>query len=294
VQRGFSHLLAFRANCLAEEIDSRWLDDYNAWRREQPDARHLRRKHLTDKPTKIGCSVATLNRELAALRHAFKLASRHEPPLVTRTPTIKLAKERNRRMGFFEWADFEAIREHLPDALKPIMTTAFFTGWRTASELCTRERKHVVDGSLVIERDATKNEEPKRFPLDAIPELRETIERQLEATRQLEVEKGRVIPWLFHRNGKQIRDYSRAWHSACRAAGLAGRIPHDFRPTAARNLINAGVDPYTTMQLVGWTSETMLRRYNIFDDDTLKRGAEKLAGEVARLKQKPAKVVAIR
>ncbi len=284
----------FRGNCLAEEIDSYWLDDYKAWRRKQPDGRALNRKHPADEPPRTGCSNATLNRELTALRYAFRLAAAHDPPLVTRTPTVKLLKERNRRTGFFEWHDFEAIRAHLPDDMKPLMTVAYYTGWRVASELCTRERKHLVDEWLVIEADETKNEESKRFPLDKIPELRETIEQQLEATRRLEVKTGCVIPWLFHRNGKPIKDYLTSWHKACALAGLSGRIPHDFRRTSARNLINAGVDPLTAMQLVGWKTILMLKRYNIIDGDTLKRGVEKLNVEVARLKQKPAKLVAIR
>lgn len=160
------------------------------------------------------------------------------------------------------------------------MTVAYFTGWRVPSELLTRERKHVAGGMLVLEAYEGKNEQPRKFPLD-IPELRElkeTIERQLESTRKLEIESGRVIPWLFHNNSNRIVDYLPAWRKAIAAAGpeLAGRIPHDFRRTAARNLVNAGVDPLTTMALVGWEDIGMLKRYNIIDESTLKRGAAKL------------------
>src|SRR5208337_1476706 len=112
--------------------------------------------------------------------------------------TIKLTRERNRRLGFFEREQFDAVREYLPDYLKPVMTTAYYTGWRCASELLTREKKHLVNGMLVLEAEEAKNDQPRKFPLDIIPELRETIERQLEATRKLEVETGRVINLLFH------------------------------------------------------------------------------------------------
>src|SRR5208282_3935329 len=112
--------------------------------------------------------------------------------------------------------------------------------------------------------------------LDIIPELRETIERQLEATRKLEVETGRVINLLFHHDGNRIVDYLPAWRKACAAAGLTGKLVHDFRRTSARNLIDAGVDPLTAMQLMGWEDYSMLKRYGIRDDASLKRGVEKL------------------
>jgi integrase len=173
------------------------------------------------------------------------------------------------------------------------MTTAFFTGWRVPSELLTRQKHHVQHGMLILEPGEAKNEEPRRFPLDVIPELRDTIERQLEITRALELETGRVVPWLFHNHGHPIIDYRRAWHKACAAAGLPGRIPHDFRRTAARNLINAGVDPLTTMQLIGWNDMEMLRRYNIINDSTLAAGAAKLQTYLEAQKRKAPKLVSL-
>ena len=42
-----------------------------------------------------------------------------------------------------------------------------------------------------------------------------------------------LVPWVFHRNGKPIRDFRKVWKTACTNAGCPGRIPHDFRRTAA-------------------------------------------------------------
>lgn len=149
-------------------------------------------------------------------------------------------------------------------------------GWRVPSELLTRERKHIVGDMLVLERDEAKSDEPRQVPLNVIPELRDTIKQQFEATRKLEVEQSRVINLLFHNNGKPIVDYRPAWHKACEAAGLGGRIPHDFRRTAARNPIAAGVDPMTTCARVGRKGLSMLQRYKIIETNTLKRGVAKL------------------
>jgi integrase len=79
---------------------------------------------------------------------------------------------------------------------------------------------------------------------------------------------------------------------ACAAAGVPGRIPHDFRRTAARNLINAGVDPIITMKLVGWKNFAMLERYAIIDSGMLERGVAKLNAYLEGEKKRPAKVTA--
>ena len=48
-------------------------------------------------------------------------------------------------------------------------------------------------------------------------------------------------PFVFHRQGKRIKDLRASWERACHEAGVTGRIPHDFRRTAVRNLVRAGV-----------------------------------------------------
>ena len=287
-EEAFAHLIAFfNADYLADEITTSRLNEYIAWRRQQPkgpqSGRNARRRRT------LGAANATVNRELAALRHGFRLAARHEPPLVTHVPHIEQLKEKNRRLGFFEWEQFEAIREHLPDYLKPVMTVAYYTGWRVPSELLTRQPRHVINGKLVLEAYEAKNERPREFPLDVVPELRETIECQIDDTRQLELEIGRVIPLLFHNHGNPIVNYLPAWQKACAAAGLQKRVPHDFRRSAARNLVNAGVDPLITMKLVGWESIEMLKRYQIIDSNMLEEGAAKLAAYIEAQKRRPAK-----
>jgi integrase len=285
----FNHLADyFGWDCPAVAITkTRLLQDYLPWRRNQPNKLFTKHPHS-------GCAVATANRELTAVRRAFRLAADSDPPLVAALLCIKLPKERNRRKGFLEWSEFAAIREHLPGHLKPVMTTAYYTGWRVPSEICSRERRHIRDGMLVLEVYEGKNEEPRLFPLDMVPDLRDTIEQQLEATRKLEAGTGRVISLLFHNRGNRIVDYRSAWKDACKAAGLSGKIPHDFRRTAARNLIQSGVDPFTTCQLVGWKSMEMLKRYNIVDEQTLKRAVVKLVAHIEEQKRRPAKVAAIR
>ncbi|MBI2016297.1 MAG: hypothetical protein HYV94_02905 [Candidatus Rokubacteria bacterium] len=58
----------------------------------------------------------------------------------------------------------------------------------------------------------------------------------------------------------------KSWRQACIDAGVPGRIPHDFRRTAVRNLERAGVRRSTAMKLVGHEAESVYRRYAIVDE----------------------------
>lgn len=49
------------------------------------------------------------------------------------------------------------------------------------------------------------------------------------------------MPYVFHRDGEEIRSFRKAWDGACERAGLVGAWFHDLRRTAVVNLERAGV-----------------------------------------------------
>jgi integrase len=217
---------------------------------------------------------ATINRELAALKRMFRLGERAGK--VLRRPFIDMLQEHNARTGFFERADFDAVLARLPADLKAVFAVAYLTGWRVMSEILTRQWVHVdlQSGWLRLEPGETKNLEGRQFPITPI--LRLVLERQRERTLAVEKATHAIIPWLFHRAGRPIKSFRRAWLTACKDAGLSGRIPHDFRRTAVRNLERAGVPRSTAMKMVGHKTESIYRRYAIVDETMLKEGAAKL------------------
>lgn len=93
----------------------------------------------------------------------------------------------------------------------------------------------------------------------------------------LQTKRGRIIPLVFHRAGEPIESFRHSWDSACKAAGVPGRIFHDFRRTAVRNLERAGVPRSVAMQMVGHKTEAIYRRYAIVNDADLHAAAQKLA-----------------
>jgi len=82
-------------------------------------------------------SNAELNRELMALKRIFSLAVQGEKLL--RRPHIPMLEERNTRTGFFELEMLHSVTARLPEALRPVVTFAYITGWRVPSEVLTLE-----------------------------------------------------------------------------------------------------------------------------------------------------------
>jgi len=224
-----------------------------------------------------GAAAATINRELAALKRMFSLAVKGER--LQRMPYIEMLKENNARRGFFERDQFEAVRSHLPAYARPAAMFAYLTGWRLKSEILTLQWRQVdfKAGVVTLDVGSTKNRDGRTFPM--IPELRTLLEGQRATTDALQKKIGAIVPWVFHRTkqGRPLKGFTKSWRAACLAAGLPGRIPHDFRRTAVRNLERAGVPRSTAMAMVGHRTESIYRRYAIVDEVMLREGGAKLA-----------------
>jgi integrase len=81
---------------------------------------------------------------------------------------------------------------------------------------------------------------------------------------------------IFGRDWKPFRSYKRSWATACRKAGLRGKIPHDFRSTAVRNLFRPGIPEEVAMQMTGHHTRSVFERYNIDSQGDLSEAAKKL------------------
>ena len=223
-----------------------------------------------------GAKAATVNYEMAILRRGFRLGARAGK--VGTRPEIAMLHVDNARQGFFEPEQYRSVVTHLPEYLKPVATVGYITGWRVKSELLTRQWRHVdfANGWIRLEPGESKNREGRAFPFT--PDLKAVLEAQREKVRAIERRLGRVIPWVFcHSDGSRIIDFRGAWANACKDAGVPGRLVHDFRRTAVRNLERAGVSRSAAMKMTGHKTDAVYQRYAITDSAMLQEAAVKLA-----------------
>ncbi len=208
-----------------------------------------------ERRTDDGFGNATVNRELAFLRLAFNLARKAGKLKPEMVPYFEMLPENNRRTGFFEQDQYEAVLGGLPDYLQGILTAAYWTGMRKSEILSlTWDRVDLFNRLVFLAR--TKNGEDRTLPLN--DELYSMMVGQQKARED-------GCPFVFHRNGKRIQSFAKAWNTACRKAGCPGKLVHDLRRTGVRNLIRSGVSQSVAMKISGHKDARIFERYNITD-----------------------------
>ncbi len=229
----------------------------------------------------------TINRELGVLKRMFSLAREHTPPKVSQVPHIQQLKASNVRSGFFGHEDFLALRGALPDYAQVTVTLAYYSGMRMG-EVCSLQwgQVNLTEGKLYLKAQDTKTETPRVLYLTG------DLLRVLKAWKQRCEAKWPRCPWICHRGGVQLLSLKHSWRRACERVGLGGmvedpeigrevwqgKIPHDFRRTAIRNMVRAGVPEKVAMAISGHKTRSVFDRYNIVNEADLKAAADRLSG----------------
>jgi integrase len=231
-----------------------------------------------------GAASGTINRELATLSRMLRLA--YENGKLLRLPMIRKLKEARPRQGFFEYDQYEAVRRHLRPHLQVATAIAYAFGWRTQSEVLTLERRQLdlATGTIRLEPGTTKNDDGRVVYMP--PDLKALVAAQVERVRALERQTGRIVPYLFPHlsgrlRGQRIGDFRKAWVTACKKAGVAGRLRHDFRRTAVRNMVNRGVVERVAMTVTGHKTRAVFDRYHIVSPADRQDVARKLTGIIS-------------
>jgi len=220
---------------------------------------------------------ATINRELALLRHAFYLGSRTEPPMVSRVPKIPKLPEAGARQGFLDRSNLDSLVTQLSPEVGCIARFAFWTGCRKAEALGMRWDWVDLNASAVsLPASITKSGEGRVLPL--VPEL-------VEMLSTMKAERDEFWPrcgWVFSRAGVQVKDIYAGWKSAAERAGLSGVLLHDLRRSFVRGAVRSGVSERVAMAISGHKTRSVFERYNIVSGSDLKDAAKKLSQKVAQ------------
>ena len=269
-----------------------------------------------------GDKPASINRCLQMLRQSFKLAERQNQ--IARAPFIELLSEKgNARQGFFSETEFRAVLAHLPADLQDFARYCYGTGSRKG-EAASITWAMVQGDELRIPGDICKNRRPRTLPISG--EVAEIIERRRSARRIEENGTVHLSEYVFHRegDGAPIREFRKSWARAAVAAKLCvmvcetckgegtgltcptcktstkyrGRTWHDFRRSAVRNMVKAGVSTQVAKVWSGHSSDSIFERYSILTTDDLQiaqRQTEQYReGARKEAEQKAQKVVGMR
>jgi integrase len=210
-------------------------------------------------------SDATINREVQYLGQALRFAQERE--LIERLPRIKKYRETHVRQGFFTKAEFDRLVAFLPEDLKDFVRFGYYSGWRKG-EISRIEWRDVQDTVIRLRPEVSKNKDGRVLVL--MGEVAAIMARRRAA-------QDAASPYVFHRQGRPVKDFRKAWRTACRKAGMPagapqGRVFHDLRRTTARNLSRADVPDRIAMAMMGHKTRAMYDRYNIVDEEDIRRG----------------------
>lgn len=249
------HLYRIMGDMPADQLTTRHQEQYRARRRQE------------------AAEESTINRELQILRRAYKLGLIHEPPLVSRVPNFVMARINNARKVFIDLGTLNRLREEAGKHslwMRAAVEMAYTYGWRRGELVSLR----VGDVDLfddTVRLQTSKNGEPREAP---IPKALRPYLEPLCKDRAPEAS-------LF---GQTVGSFSYQWRAVRKAAGAEKRVIfHDFRRTSAKAKRAAGVSESVIMELQGWKTSNMFRRYAITSrEDKLDAFRKQEAWEASR------------
>ena len=215
-----------------------------------------------------GAAPGTVNRRLACLRRMFSLALVDD--LISRAPRVPMLEGEKVREGFVGDDSFTRLLSCLPAHLQPLVEFLYLSGWRKAeAQNLLWKNVRLKEQVVILARRDSKNKEPRTLPLAG--RLLGLIQEQNQGRRL-------HCPYVFHRAGRQIRDFRWSWKLACKESGNDGVLVHDLRRSAARNLRRAGVSESVAMKITGHRTASVFRRYDISDEQDIREAMERVAG----------------
>ncbi len=194
---------------------------------------------------------ATVNRELACMKHMFSLAIKWGKTTKNPVKEVKLFKENNQRLRFLTEDEIYRLIESCSKQFKPVVITAINTGMRLNEILGLKWKDIDFERNLII-LDESKSGSPRQIPISDV--LKETL---------INLNPKSTEEHLFlNKFGKPYRDVREAFDRALRKAKIYNFRFHDLRHTFASHLVMSGIDLVTVKELLGHKTIQMTMRYS--------------------------------
>lgn len=209
-----------------------------------------RQKRMEEKP---GIGPATINREMATLKHAMTKAvswKMVKKSIREDLRDVQKLQEPGGRLRYLTKEEAKVLVASCQGNFRAVVVTAIHTGMRKGELLgLTWDAVDLKHGFIRVRH--SKNGQPRTIPMN------ETVKGTLTGLRtRLDVN------WVFHdEEGKPYPNTRKRFEAACRRAGLIDFHFHDLRHTFASWLVMAGVPLPTVSDLLGHKSITMTMRY---------------------------------
>jgi integrase len=204
---------------------------------------YISQRAVTHKP-------ATVNRDIAVLRHMFRKAMSWGKALSNPAAHVKPLRADNRRLRYLSQEEMTRLLDVADETLRPVLITALYTGLRRG-ELFSLTWQDVDLKHGVVRVVQTKSGERREIPLsDTLRDTLLTLPRRLASDY--------VFPG---KTGHGLVDIRKRFHRALKEAGIEGFVFHDLRHTFASHLVMAGVDLMTVKEFLGHADIKMTMRY---------------------------------
>lgn len=262
--------------------------------------RYIVARQAEKRPAKPG----TINRELEAIRHTFKLAIQGRK--LFQMPHVPLLREDNVREGFFTRDEVDRLIQYLEEPLASVVLFAFLTGWRLG-EIRMLEWRHVdfARGEIRLDAGSTKNRKGRVFPMTTelrrlLRERETAAEQARDSSRGAGSVKSKSVPAITSRVFP-IGEFRKTWKTACYKAGIpctvepvrkggirgavkvlaCSRTFHDLRRSAAKHLVAQIIPERVVMQICGWETRSVFDRYSIVGEADLQIAKERMEGHTS-------------
>ncbi|WAC06732.1 MAG: tyrosine-type recombinase/integrase [Thermodesulfobacteriota bacterium] len=209
---------------------------------------------------------ATVNRELACLKHMYTKAMEWGYARINPAKGVKLLKEPPGRLRYLKPEEIKTLLQACSEHIRPIVVTALNTGMRR-SEVLTLKWSHVDLENRKVTVVNTKNNESRVIPINR------TLYQELLILAQ-KSNKGAHV--FSGRDGNPFKDVKKSFSSALKKAGIEDFRFHDLRHTFGSHLAMKGVNPRTIQQVMGHKEIKMTMRYSHLSPEFVQEAVEKL------------------